>query len=61
MNRILCYLEYMTPGLAAGALAEFFPEREIILAEFLLALGAVYVFIYRGREDVKRIYNRDMA
>ncbi len=48
-------------GLAAGALAEFFPEREIILAEFLLALGAVYVFIYRGREDVKRIYNRDMA
>ena len=48
-------------GLAAGALAEFFPEQEIILAEFLLALGAVYVFIYRGREDVKRIYNRDMA
>lgn len=43
-------------GLAAGALAEFFPGREIILAEFLLALGAVYVFIYRGREDVKRIH-----
>ena len=48
-------------GLAAGALAEFFPEREIILAAFLGALGTVYLFIYRGREDVKRIYNRDMA
>ena len=47
-------------GLAAGALAEFFPEREIILAAFLGALGTVYLFIYRGREDVKRIYNRDM-
>ena len=48
-------------GLTAGALAEFFPEREIILGMFLLALGSVYVFIFRGREEIKKIYNRDMA
>ena len=48
-------------GLAAGALAEVLPEREIILVTFLLALASVYLFIYRGREEIKAIYNRDMA
>ena len=48
-------------GLAAGALAEVLPEREIILVTFLLALASVYLFIYRGREEIKAIYNRVMA
>ena len=47
-------------GLTAGALAAFLPEREIILGMFLLALASVYAFIYRGRAEIRRIYNREM-
>lgn len=46
-------------GLTAGALGEFLPAREVILGMFLLALASVYAFIYRGRAEIKGIYNRE--
>ena len=47
-------------NLTAGALAEVFPERSVILGVNLLGVVLVYVFIYRGRQHVARIYNRDL-
>ena len=47
-------------SLAVGALAEVLPERGIIVGANALVLGAVYLFIWRGREHVKKIYNRDV-
>lgn len=47
-------------NLTAGALAEVFPERSVILGVNLLGVALVYVFIYRGRQHVARIYNREL-
>lgn len=47
-------------SLLAGALAEFLPERAIIVGANLLVLVAVYLLMYRGREHVSAIYNRDV-
>lgn len=47
-------------SLGAGALAEFFPERGIIVGTQVFMLGAVYLLMYRGREHVAAIYNRDV-
>jgi len=47
-------------SLAAGALAEVLPERGVLAGAALLCLAAVYAFIYRGREDVKKVYNREV-
>ncbi len=47
-------------SLASGALAEALPERGILVAANLLSLAAVYLFIYRGREAVKQVYNREV-
>lgn len=47
-------------SLGAGALAEFFPERGIIIGSQVLMLGAVYLLMYRGRAHVAAIYNRDV-
>lgn len=44
--------------LSAGALAEVFPDRSIIVAFMTVNLIAVYAIVYRGREHVKAIYNR---
>lgn len=47
-------------SLAVGALGEVLPERLILAAANALVLGAVCLFIYRGREQIKRIYNREV-
>lgn len=47
-------------ALAAGGLAEFMPERIVILILSGLGLSAVYLFMYRGRRHVAAIYNRDL-
>lgn len=47
-------------NLTAGALAEVFPERAIVLGINVFALAMVYVFIVRGRSYVAAIYNRDL-
>lgn len=50
----------ITGSLASGALAEVLPERGVLAAAELLSLAAVYLFIYRGREAVKQVYNREV-
>lgn len=50
----------ITGALAAGGLAEFLPERIVILILSGLGLLSVYLFMYRGRKHVAAIYNRDL-
>ena len=47
-------------SLLIGALAEFFPERSVMLWANAVGMVFVYLFMYRGREHVKQIYNRDV-
>ena len=47
-------------SLMVGALGEVLPERLILAAANALVLGAVYLFIYRGGEHIKRVYNREV-
>ena len=58
--QMMCSVGGIIGSLAVGALAEVLPERPLIVVSNLLALGAVYLFIWRGREHVKKIYNRDV-
>lgn len=44
----------------AGALAEFFPIRPIIVGMMSFSIIATFAIIYRGRRHVKPIYNRDV-
>ena len=46
--------------LLAGVLGEVLPERGIIAGANVLMLAAVYLFIWRGREHVKKVYNRNV-
>ena len=47
-------------SLVIGALAEILPERLLVTGANVLVLGAVYLFIWRGREHVKKVYNREV-
>lgn len=47
-------------NLVCGALGDFLPERAVIMGANLFGLVLVYLFMYRGREHVKRIYNQDV-
>ena len=47
-------------SLVSGALAEALPERGVLVAANLLSLAAAYLFIYRGREAAKQVYNREV-
>lgn len=47
-------------SLTAGALAEFLPERHVILLLSAVGIAAVYLFMFRGRKHVAAIYNRDL-
>ncbi len=58
--QMICFLGSVAGSLSIGALAEILPERFIIAASNVLVLGAVYLFMYRGRESVKKVYNRDV-
>ena len=46
--------------LLAGAMAEVMPERHVMLLMGVLGVTTVYLFMYRGREHVAAIYNRDL-
>ena len=52
---MICFVGSVAGSLLIGALAEVFPERVILLASNALVLGAIYLFIWRGREDIKKI------
>lgn len=56
----LCSIGNVGGSLAAGALAEFVPERLVLLLLGMMSLSAVFGFMYRGREHVAAIYNRDL-
>ena len=47
-------------SLVIGALAEVLPERLLVTGANVLVLGAVYLFIWRGREDIRKVYNREV-
>ena len=47
-------------SLTVGTLAEVFPERGIITVVHLLSILITYLLMYRGREYVAKIYNRDL-
>ena len=58
--QMICFVGSVAGSLLIGALSEVFPERAILLTANALVLGAIYLFIWRGREDIKKIYNRDV-
>ncbi len=58
--QMISFLGSVAGSLLVGALAEVLPERAVILAASALSLGAVYLFIWRGREHVRKVYNRDV-
>ncbi len=58
--QMICFVGRVAGSLLIGALSEVFPERAILLAANALVLGAIYLFIWRGREGIKKIYNRDV-
>lgn len=58
--QMITFLGGVTGSLAVGALAEILPERGIIVGANVLQAGAIYLFVWRGREHVKKIYNREV-
>ena len=56
--QMLCSLGAILGNLSVGAMAELWPERSIIVGVNVFALAMVYVFMYRGREAVRKVYNR---
>lgn len=60
MFQMISFVGSVAGSLVIGALAEVLPERGIIVGTNALVLLAVYLFMYRGREHVKKIYNRDV-
>ena len=58
--QMICFIGSVIGSLVVGALAEVLPERVIVTGVNALVLGAVYLFMWRGREHVKKIYNREV-
>lgn len=58
--QMLCSLGSISGSLIAGAAAEYMSERIVILLMSLIGLAGVYLFMYRGRVHVAKIYNRDI-
>ena len=56
--QMLCTAGSIVGQLIAGGLGEFMPERIIIIMFMSLNLLGVVFVMYRGREHVKKIYNR---
>lgn len=47
-------------SLTAGALAEVFPERGIILGLAAVSVAAAYLLVFRNRKPVAAIFNREL-
>ncbi len=56
--QMLCSTGGIIGQLIAGGLGEFLPERIIISALMFINLLGVFFIMYRGRDHVKKIYNR---
>lgn len=57
---MLCTVGSIVGSLVGGALAEGLPERWVITLLSAVGVLSVYLFIFRGREQVAAIYNREM-
>lgn len=60
VSSMMMSLGSIVGNLTAGALGEYFTERSVILGMNLMGLVMIYVFIYRGRDHVRKIYNQDI-
>jgi len=58
--QMLCTAGSIVGQLICGGLGEVMPERTIILMLMIVNLFAVVLIMYRGREHVKKIYNRNI-
>ena len=58
--QMLCTTGSIIGQLIGGGLGEFIPERLIIIMFMSLNLLGVFLVMYRGREHVKKIYNREV-
>lgn len=56
--QMLCTTGGIVGQLIAGGLGEFMPERVIIMILMSMNLLGVFLVMYRGKEHVKKIYNR---
>ena len=50
----------LTGQIVAGSLGEFLPERTILIGMMIINVTAIYCIMYRHREKVKPLYNRDV-
>ena len=50
----------LTGQIVAGSLGEFLPERTILIGMTVLNCTAIFLTMFRHREDVKPLYNRDV-
>ncbi|MEG2929206.1 MAG: MFS transporter, partial [Oscillospiraceae bacterium] len=46
--------------LIAGVFGEIMPERTVISGMMVINIIAVYCIMYKGREHVKKLYNREV-
>ena len=58
--QMITFLGSVAGSLVIGGLAEVLPERLLVTVTNALVLAAVYLFIWRGREHVKKVYNREV-
>lgn len=58
--QMVCVVGGIIGQLLAGAMAEFISERRVVVIFMIFNLLAVIFIMYRGRNYVKEIYNRDV-
>ncbi len=58
--QMLCSLGSIAGGLLAGGMAEFMSERMVVLIISAFGLLGTYLFMYRGRKHVAKVYNREV-
>lgn len=57
---MLCTVGSIVGSLTGGALAEIMPERWVVTLLSAVGMLSVYIFIFRGREYVAAIYEREV-
>lgn len=57
---MLCSIGSIAGSLTAGSLAEVMDERIVVMLLSAAGLVGVYFFMYRGRQHVAAIYNREV-
>lgn len=58
--QMLCSVGSIAGSLLAGVMAETMSERWVVLLMAVVGLLGTYLFMYRGREHVAKVYNRDI-